>query len=364
MVRWLEPFSHYSSFAHFLTMRPLLSLALQFLLLLLLPAAAAASEASLSARYAALAIQGDLRPATHLFADIDSSASPTDRALAAAFRARFIGSTETEAPASGNPLVDRVIMAYRAYWREALVGDDLTAAPDDRLEASLAAALGPQLALERAGGDGVYSTLATALESAGFRALVSDAPPLRDLFVWGRQETRAYDVELTDESRRVRVAFLSEFQSQGWKHYASLGLASTSGWVEGDTLYCVDWAYAPDSEAFRVSYLKHETRHLADLERFPGLSSAELEYRAKLTELAYATTTLPRLVTDFRAKAADNPDSPHAAANFRVTQQLAQALFGDADVADARWAALNASEVNRVARRLLARDTLRLEGEE
>ena len=54
-----------------------------------------------------------------------------------------------------------------------------------------------------------------------------------------------------------------------------------------DTLYCVEWAYAPDTENFEVSYLKHEAQHLADFQRFPGLPSAELEYRAKLTELAF-----------------------------------------------------------------------------
>ena len=45
------------------------------------------------------------------------------------------------------------------------------------------------------------------------------------------------------------------------------------------------------SETFLVSYLKHEARHFADTLDFPNLSGADLEYRAKLTELAFACGT-------------------------------------------------------------------------
>lgn len=325
---------------------------------------AAVAQGSLSNRYVAFAIQGDLRPAAGLLASLDASGSDADLALATQFHARFVARSEPAAPASGDVLVDRVVAAYRTYWREALMGDQPPAQSEARLLSTLRAALA-QHGANPVPGDGgsTYAALAPALEDAGYHVLASHASPLQDLFLWRRQETREYLVELTDQSRSVRVAFLSEFPSQGWKHYASLGLATTTGWVEGDTLYCVEWAYAPDSENFRVSYLQHEARHLADFERFPGLSSAELEYRAKLTELAFATTTLPRLLEDFRSKAALNPESPHALANHRVVEDLHRELFETASRTDARWPTLNPAQVNRAARQLLVRDTQRLEGQ-
>jgi hypothetical protein len=156
----------------------------------------------------------------------------------------------------------------------------------------------------------------------------------------------------------VQVAFLTDFLSQGWKEYAALGLATTTGWVDGNTLYCVEFAYAPETEAFEVSFLKHETRHLSDFERFPGLSSEELEYRAKLTELAFASSTLRRVPEDFAAKGEANPESPHAAANWWVVWDVYRALYGkEYDGVDGAWMTVDVGRVNRVARRLLEVNT-------
>ena len=43
-----------------------------------------------------------------------------------------------------------------------------------------------------------------------------------------------------------------------------------------------------ESERFLVSLLKHEAQHTVDMKRFPGITPAELEYRAKLVELHYS----------------------------------------------------------------------------
>lgn len=34
-----------------------------------------------------------------------------------------------------------------------------------------------------------------------------------------------------------------------------------------------------------MSLLKHEAQHTVDMKQFPGITSAEMEYRAKLVEL-------------------------------------------------------------------------------
>jgi len=329
---------------------------------ILAPEAHADTTGPVSAQYIAFAIQGDLQAARTLLERLPANGAPTDRELAARFRERFVDRTESPVPSTGNALVDRVVAAYRAYWRHALMSGTPYEAAENELVTALMASLQNEGGTvdERAPPD-AYTALVAALQGQGFHALASDATPLQDLFVWRRQEVGTFEVELTDQVRAVRVAFLSDFASLGWKHYASLGLATTTGWVEGDTLYCVEWAYAPGTENFDVSYLKHETQHLADFERFPGLSSAELEYRAKLTELAFASNTLRRLLDDFSAKGAPNPDSPHAEANWRVVRAVHEVLYGKAPVGAVNWAAVDIGRVNRVARQLLAEDTVRLE---
>lgn len=321
---------------------------------------------SLVDRYVALAIQGNLQPAQALLDGRESTAAGTPEAeLLMRFRQRFVELSEPSSPGSGNALVDRVVAAYRGYWRHALMSEAGSGAgsnAEQQLRSALAAALSQsQFDVAAISPDGVYAALTPALRQQGFHALISPAPPLQDLFVWRDQEIREYEVVLTDQRRTVRVAFLSSFSSMGWKDYAALGLATTTGWVDGDTLYCVAWAYVPGTEPFEVSYLKHETRHLADFERFPGLSSEELEYRAKLTELAFAAQTARRLLQDFSAKGAPNPASPHAAANYRVVRDMYVELYGKAypGSPDA-WSMVNAGMVNAVARRLLERHTVSL----
>jgi hypothetical protein len=74
------------------------------------------------------------------------------------------------------------------------------------------------------------------------------------------------------------------------------------GWAikEDANLYCNKGDYDLNSEHFKVSYLKHETIHFTDLNEYPQLSSADLEYRAKLIELMYCTQeTIYDRVTQF-----------------------------------------------------------------
>ena len=204
--------------------------------------------------------------------------------------------------------------------------------------------------------------MGSALEERGFHYLETKAPPLQDLFLWKREENKSYTVRLTDRSQPVRVTFMSEIYSMGWKQFATLGLVATTGWVNGERLYCVNGAYDRLSENFRVSYLKHESRHLADFKRFPGLPSTELEYRAKLTELAFATTSLRELLEDFTLKSSPDPGSPHTLANYRVTRDVYEALYKKGFPESGNpWVQLNVSAANKAARDLLASNTELLE---
>ena len=343
-------------------MKKLLSLC--FIYFIFAAANPAFAQGPLSARYTALAIQGDLRQARALLEAPEADATATGRELQDRFHKRFIARTELLSPESGNDFIDEVVTLYRQYWTKALVGkqepDTDQPAPEPALRNTLRAHGWTDDGTAVTPSD-TYAALENALRAQGVHALTGPAPPLQDLLVWRQQSEAEFEVTLSDQERTVTVVFMNGFLSLGWKHYASLGLASTTGWADGGLLYCVDWMYEPGTESFEVSYLKHESRHLADLERFPDLPSADLEYRAKLTELIFARATQRRLLDDFTAKRAPNPGSPHAQANFRVTNDLWRELHDSPFPAgDQAWMSISRDKISRAARRLLAEDTARL----
>lgn len=319
------------------------------------------SSTPVTERYIAMAILGELQQARSLLENAEPDRTSEFLDLVTRYRERFVDRTEPLSPGTGIRLLDDVVAAYRDYWVRSLLGEG----PQSQQDAQLEQALREVLRKRNPAADTmeVYTLLNESLRRLGIGALAVAAPPLQDLFVWRTQRDHVYTVELTDETRVVQVAFMNDFVSLGWKDYAALGLATTTGWVEDGTLYCVEQAYVPGTERFRVSYLKHEARHLADLERFPDLRSVDLEYRAKLTELAFASQTLEDLLDDFTAKSASGSGSPHGEANFRVIHDLHIELYGLPTPAEGHaWAEISDRRVNAAARRLLRRDTEAREG--
>ncbi len=330
---------------------------------LLTCAPCANADNGITERYIALALQGDLQSAQLLFSGQQSGdLSAGSRELSHQFQSRFVNRDEDTAPGTGDPLADRVISAYRTYWSLALTGEISEEQAGIRLHEDLTRILESRdQSTSPIPADEIYPKLGHALQQRGFRVLYADAPPLKDLILWKNEEVRKFSVRLTDSTENVDVVFLSDIFSMGWKDYATFGLAFTTGWVENARLYCVDWAYDRNSEKFEVSYLKHESRHLADFRNFPALSSADLEYRAKLTELAFSSKTTTQLLDDFTRKSAMNPEAPHAYANYRVTRDVYRKIENAPmpDSADP-WAQINTAKVSRAAWSLLETDTQRL----
>lgn len=327
-----------------------------FLLLMLSTDALGNPPATVTDRFIALAIQGDLGQARRVLEELEPDRTAEFLDLRGRFRERFVDRSEPLSPGTGIGLLDDVVSAYRDYWVKSLLGDRPQAGQDSMLEQALR-----EMMLTRnpnAQALDVYGQVEAALRRLGLGVLAIPASPLQDLFVWRRQRDEDFTVALSDQTRAVRVVFLNDFVSLGWKDYASLGLATTTGWAEDGVLYCVEKSYLASTERFEVSFLKHETRHLADLERFPDLRSVDLEYRAKLTELVFASQTLQGLLEDFAVKSAPQSGSPHAEANFRVINDLHNEL-SDQPAAGAPqvWAAFSTGQINAAARRLLQRDT-------
>lgn len=333
-------------------------------LCMLTSAVRADADDGITEQYIAQALQGDLSSAQKLFSGQRSRSLTAGSAeLSRQFQSRFLDRDDDSPPGTGDALADRVISAYRIYWSQALTGEISEVQAGIHLRDSLTQILaGRAKSSAPLNSDELYTELGLALKERGFHILYADAPPLKDLILWKNEEVRQYSVRLTDSTEKVVVIFLTDIFSMGWKDYATFGLAFTTGWVEDGRLYCVDWAYDRQSEKFEISYLKHESRHLADFRNFPDLSSADLEYRAKLTELTFSSKTTTQLLNDFTRKSAMNPAAPHAYANYRVTRDIYRKIH-NAPMPDSGepWAQVNTAKISRAARSLLEIDTRRLQ---
>lgn len=224
---------------------------------------------------------------------------------------------------------DEVFATYQRYWWQALAAPSRREALDARLERDLRALLGERGAAA-ADMDAVEAALTDALEQRGFHAQLGRTPPLRELMLWRDQQTRHYQVELPEGPESVDVELLDDFVSMGWSAWARCGRGSAGGWATDEKLFAIVPAYEDDgglgSETFRVVFLGHEAQHFADQNRYPGLQPWELEYRAKLVELAQARTVGAKRLRGFVTAQGDDPDSPHTYANKRVVAALARRL--------------------------------------
>ena len=79
---------------------------------------------------------------------------------------------------------------------------------------------------------------------------------------------------------------------------------------------------ACQAAAFLVSLLKHEAQHTVDMKQFPGITPAELEYRAKLVELHYASDL--GLLQKFLSEADEiRANDSHAVASAKLKLEFA-----------------------------------------
>ena len=182
---------------------------------------------------------------------------------------------------------------------------------------------------------------------------------LLDLLVWKNQKDSVFIFKLLDEELKVKVVLMTDFATLGWEEYATLGTYYPGGWATDDALYCVKDAYDLNSENFLVSYLAHESRHFSDYKLFDKkLSGAELEYRAKLTELSLAKKSVQNLISFFLTNANYESDNSHNIADYCVIRDLSKILFKTEFERDyKKWEVLNADEINNASLLILEVNT-------
>jgi len=244
------------------------------------------------------------------------------------------------------PLSD-ILRAYQRYYRDVFylrAGKDEAA---DMLRSRLAVLVhvgGKHIRLD----DMEREQVAGAFQRGGFHFLGGKTGGYYGPYVWKTTETKTYDVQLPEGTQPYTVKLLDGFLMKSWLDALSFGKIGTGGWTDDNGfIHCVKTSYDLDSEDFRVSLLKHEAQHARDLTLRPDMSSAQLEYRAKLVELIYSAerNLLERFAREADRSAEGNG---HALASYRIISDYCRLL----DKTAGELFSLSTEQVQSIARRL------------
>jgi hypothetical protein len=329
------------------------------LVALLLPSA---GRAATFAKVYDAALGGDMTQAFAILDSLDASHwSAKDSTAAACLRRTFATPPSDE---DLPPVSSRVLTAYRRYWQTAMLRRAPVKGAEAGLLADLNAILGPG-AVPDTDLAATSERAKAAIAREGLFALTGVTSPYHEFMLWKTQKPVSYRVKLPERSIDVHVVFLDDFVSLGWAGYATCGRAHSGGWATKDSLYALRSAYHLGSESFRVSYLAHEGRHFSDYRRFPKLEQPEMEYRAKLTEIAVSDSTTLDLVVTFARRTGMDRAVPHSFADYCVARDLSREIFQPSSLVsdDARWRAVPASRLRDAARHLLEKNSKLLDAQ-
>ena len=183
-------------------------------------------------------------------------------------------------------MLNAVLRLYQVYFRDTFYCGSPEATAADKLLTGLKHLLNMPDADE----DTLVEQLQSVFEENGYHALFGKTQGYYGPYVWRDTVPTVYRVELPDGAAEYTVNILKGFVFRSWLDYLTFGKQGTGGWASPDgTINCIEQAYDFESERFLVSLLKHEAQHTVDMKRFPGITPAELEYRAKLVELHYCS---------------------------------------------------------------------------
>ncbi len=182
--------------------------------------------------------------------------------------------------------VNGVLSAYYAYYCDALY----LQLPAQTAENALLLRLNALMQAQCADVEEAERALGERMAQRGLHFLGGRTGGYYGMYLWAQERLDEYDVELPCGVQRYAVRMLDGFVHKSWLDALSFGAVSTGGWAGDDgVICCVADSYDVDSEAFRVSLLRHEAQHVWDKAHSPRMTSAQLEYRAKLVELIYST---------------------------------------------------------------------------
>ena len=211
-------------------------------------------------------------------------------------------------------ILNDILRLYQIYFRDAFYCGLPETEATDKLLTQLKVLLGMPDAEEEL----LVERLQSIFEQNGYHALFGKTQGYYGTYIWRDTVPTVYRVELPGGTAEYTVNILKGFVFRSWMDYLTFGKHGTGGWASPDgTINCIEQAYDFESERFLVSLLKHEAQHATDMRQFPGITPAELEYRAKLVELHYSGDL--GLLQKFLSEADENRASDsHAVASARI----------------------------------------------
>ena len=221
--------------------------------------------------------------------------------------------------------LNAILRLYQVYFRDTFYCGIPEAEAAEKLLTGLRALLNMPDAEEAH----LAERLQSLFELKGYHALFGKTQGYYGPYIWRDTVPTVYRVELPGGTAAYTVNILKGFIFRGWMDYLTFGRFGTGGWASPDgTINCIEQAYDFESERFLVSLLKHEAQHTVDMKQFPGITPAELEYRAKLVEIHYAND-LELLQKILSAADESRADDSHAIASARLQRE-----FADTDQTD------------------------------
>lgn len=318
------------------------------------------TEINLTRDVLSLALQGDIKSALKLMKE--KCLSDQYRVLRSKYIKRFVNNS-LPGSRTDDSFVNAVIESYESYWNKVLTGKLSIEGGTPFIFEKLKLLMLSSINLSDYNDDDfekLIDSLKKKLLSLGYHGIYGITLPFRDLMLWKFQKEKKYIVKFHDGIEEVTVVHLADFAALGWSHYATFGNSYTGGWADRDKLYCVTPSWDLNSENFRVSYLAHEARHFRDYRQFPKLEQADLEYRAKLSELTLADKTLKSLIEKFLTNSADNRESPHSLANFILLRDLHMTLQQQGHEYPFLAGEIPPEDIRRISRELLDRHSQNL----
>ncbi len=230
------------------------------------------------------------------------------------YHARFDGAHSVIYPVDEG--LQHILALYQQYYRDVFYLPIGSKQAEETMASNLRALF--QIDDLNEGIEAAEEKVTEAFSAKGFHILCGRTGGFYGPYIWTDTESRTFDVELPGGMQKYTVNLLDGFISKSWLDYISFGKIGTGGWTDSSgVINCIRASYDLESEHFRVSLLKHEAQHARDLIQYPDMSSADLEYRAKLVELIYSSD--PGLLDRFIAEADPTRETNgHGLASARI----------------------------------------------
>ncbi len=280
---------------------------------------------------------------------------------------RFLHRTENFEYHTSDPEIIDMFKRFQNYWRSIIIEkvDQKIADSLFRNEMNhfLKMHYKPEYSIEQID-EAYYGLFQSYFKSKSLHGIaMAKTGHLYDLYLWKNEKEKVYDIDLPEgQSINVPVVFMRNFISNGWSYYTTFGHSFSGGWATPNKLFCVEESYGPkDEEEFLISYVSHEGQHFSDYKIFPKLKQPDLEYRAKLTELALAETTTHDIIDKFIGNSKNDTTYAHSFANYMVIYHLSKAIFkSDFESDKKKWKTVSVKKINKIALKVLRENTKKL----